>query len=321
MRLLPQFDVSYTILLELCFCLLTARRAHALIGGFVAGLLLLLNPATVLITSAWLLWLFVSRRVPWRAAARYSVLAATAASLCAAPWLVRNYRVFGAFAMRTNFGLTLYNSNNDCASPSLYEEAVTGCIQRTFPVDSESEATLIRGLGEVPYDRLRTDNSFRWILAHPRQFAHLTGARMVDFWFPDPRPDLYTCYAIWAITLLSIPGIVLAVRARQPIAAFVLCVWVIYPLLYYVVVSCDRYRYPILWTSLLPAGYALRTWLFRTSHELSAERAARHTQAGDEDEHRAQQEQDSFRRIALEHGGHHRVLKWRVLQLLQHGLT
>jgi len=23
------------------------------------------------------------------------------------------------------------------------------------------------------------------------------------------------------------------------------------------VVSCDRYRYPILWTSLLPAGYAV----------------------------------------------------------------
>jgi len=27
--------------------------------------------------------------------------------------------------------------------------------------------------------------------------------------------------------------------------------------MYYVVFSADRYRYPILWTSLLPAGYGL----------------------------------------------------------------
>jgi hypothetical protein len=29
--------------------------------------------------------------------------------------------------------------------------------------------------------------------------------------------------------------------------------------MFYIVVSCDRYRYPILWTSLLPAGY----WIAR----------------------------------------------------------
>jgi hypothetical protein len=170
---------------------------------------------------------------------------------------VRNYRIWGVFALRTSLGITLYSSNNDCAAPSLYQEAVSGCIQKTFPVDSESEARLLRNLGEVRYDRLRTADTMRWICSHPKRFAELTAGRIVDFWFPDPRPSLYTSYAIWAITLLSIPGMVLMLKRREAIAPLILCVWLIYPLLYYVVVSCDRYRYPILWTSLLPAGYAV----------------------------------------------------------------
>ncbi len=40
-------------------------------------------------------------------------------------------------------------------------------------------------------------------------------------------------------------------------AVSTVAVWSIYPLAYYVVASADRYRCPILWTSLVPAGYAL----------------------------------------------------------------
>lgn len=49
-------------------------------------------------------------------------------------------------------------------------------------------------------------------------------------------------------------------RHRQRIGYFIVAVWLIYPTMYYVMVSSDRYRYPILWTSLLPAGYFL-AWL------------------------------------------------------------
>jgi hypothetical protein len=226
-------------------------------AGVLGGLLLLQNPASAFVLGPWLIWLFVSHRVPWRSVVRYSAFAAVATALCIAPWIARNYRIWGVFALRTSLGITLYSSNNDCAAPSLYQEAVSGCIQKTFPVDSESEARLLRNLGEVRYDRLRTADTMRWICSHPKRFAELTAGRIVDFWFPDPRPSLYTSYAIWAITLLSIPGMVLMLKRREAIAPLILCVWLIYPLLYYVVVSCDRYRYPILWTSLLPAGYAV----------------------------------------------------------------
>jgi hypothetical protein len=264
MRLLPQWDVSDTIVGLLCFCLFTARNVRrgeggvwAMGAGVLGGLLLLQNPASAFVLGPWLIWLFVSHRVPRRSVVRYSAFAAVATALCIAPWIARNYRIWGVFALRTSLGITLYSSNNDCAAPSLYQEAVSGCIQKTFPVDSESEARLLRNLGEVRYDRLRTADTMRWICSHPKRFAELTAGRIVDFWFPDPRPSLYTSYAIWAITLLSIPGMVLMLKRREAIAPLILCVWLIYPLLYYVVVSCDRYRYPILWTSLLPAGYAV----------------------------------------------------------------
>ena len=55
-------------------------------------------------------------------------------------------------------------------------------------------------------------------------------------------------------------------RQREPVTKYVLFVSLIYPLMYYIVVSCDRYRYPILWASHLPAGYciaALFDWIGR----------------------------------------------------------
>jgi hypothetical protein len=78
---------------------------------------------------------------------------------------------------------------------------------------------------------------------------------MVEFWFPDAPGEAAYGFALG--TLLSIPGIILMAKRREPVTLYVLFVWLVYPLVYYIVVTCDRYRYPILWTSLLPAGYCI----------------------------------------------------------------
>lgn len=273
MRLMPPWDASFTILGQLCFCLLTAAgirrrgRGWAVGAGALGGVLLLTNPATAFVLAGWLIWLFVSERVPWRSAVAYASILALATALAVAPWIERNYRIWGAVTLRTSFGINLGSSNNDCAEPSFYEEMANGCFQQSLPSGNESAANLLRGLGEVRYDRLRRDDAMRWIFSHPRRFADLTAARVMYFWFPDPGFGAYGAYGIWAVTLLSIPGIVLSVRRREAISPLILSVWAIYPLMYYVVVSGDRYRYPILWTSLLPAGYGLSvlaaTWRAR----------------------------------------------------------
>jgi hypothetical protein len=95
----------------------------------------------------------------------------------------------------------------------------------------------------------------QWIRSHPQQFRDLTEARFFEFWFTDPGIAPRAAYVLWIITLLSIPGIIRMARERNAATLFILTVWLLYPIMFYVVVSCDRYRYPILWTSLLPAGY------------------------------------------------------------------
>jgi hypothetical protein len=255
MRLMPQWDTTFTVAGLLLFCLVTSRsQKNTLLAGVIAGALSLLNPVTVLICAAWVAFLLLSRRV---AVFRYAATLAAIVVLSNVPWLIRNYGIWHTLVLRTNFGMTLYSSNNDCADASLVKDGRNGCFQKTHPVASESEIGLLQTLGEVEYDHRRTHDAMAWIRTHQDRFRQLTLERTAQFWFPEPDQSPYTVYAIWAITLLSIPGIILMARRREAATLFLLVVWMVYPLTYYVVVACDRYRYPILWTSLLPAGYFL----------------------------------------------------------------
>jgi hypothetical protein len=266
MRLMPQWDLSLTIAGLLSFCLLARSAvmrggmALAIGAGLLGGLVLLANPATVSVVALWMVFLFVSYRPGWRQALRQTAAMSLVAVMCLAPWLARNYQTWHAIILRTSFGITLYSSNNDCASSSFVQERLSGCFQVMHPVDSVPEAEILRQMGEVRYDRLKQAQAIAWIRSHPARFAQLTAKRFVEFWFPDPNAHPFRCYVIWAITLLSLPGTLLMLRQQQRITFFILGVWLIYPPVYYVMVSVDRYRYPILWTSLLPAGYFL-AWL------------------------------------------------------------
>ncbi len=261
MRLLPQWDVSYTVLGLVLFLLLSsttvARTSRALLwaslAGLIAGFLTLANPTTVLVVMPWVLYLFWRRRVPFRNALRYGSVLVVVIGLCNLPWVNRNYAIWHEPVLRTNFGMTIYCSNNDCAQSSLFRNMANGCYQSTHPVLSEKESTLLKDLGELAYDRKRTADTFAWIRSHPNRFRQLTVSRVMEFWFPDG--DTGNLYAFWLSTILLVPGFIMMVRRREPVTAFVLFVSLVYPLMYYIVVSCDRYRYPILWASQLPAGY------------------------------------------------------------------
>ena len=261
MRLLPQWDVSYTVLGLVLFLLLSAatierpKRAPlwASLAGLIAGLLTLANPATGLVSIPWVLYLAWSRRVPLQLVLRYVSVLVAVIGLCNLPWVIRNYTIWREPVLRTNFGMTIYSSNNDCAQSSLFRNMANGCYQSTHPVLSEKESQLLKDLGELSYDRKRTADTFAWIRSHPSRFRQLTVSRAIEFWFPDGLDE--TLYAFWLSTILFVPGLVVMARRREPVTAFVLFISLVYPLMYYIVVSCDRYRYPILWASQLPAGY------------------------------------------------------------------
>lgn len=256
-RLLPQWDTTTTAAGLILFCLLAVHDLDrgSLRPGLLAGALTLLNPAVALIFGPWLLYLLVRRRHPHRL--RYFAVFIAIVGACNLPWIARNYRVFHAPVLRTNFGYTIYTSNNDCAQPSLYANTRNGCYQQTHPSASATENQLLATLGEVRYDRLRSADTLRWIGLHPRRFAILTATRIVEFWFPDPNISPRSAYAMWLATALSLPGLWLMIRRRNPALLYILTASLLYPLMFYIVVSSDRYRVPLLWTSLLPAGYFL----------------------------------------------------------------
>ena len=261
MRLLPQWDASFTVLGIVAFVLVSAAtigrprrlRLWASLAGLIAGLVTLANPATILVLIPWVLFLFWRQRVPVRHALGYGCVLLTVIGLCNLPWIVRNYSIWHQPLLRTNFGMTLYSSNNDCAQPSLLRSMANGCFESTHPSQSGKESQLLKDLGEPAYDRKRTADTFAWIRSHPDRFRQLTVSRAIEFWFPDGLNE--TVYAIWLSTILFIPGLILMAKRREPVAAFVLSVSLVYPLMYYIVISSERYRYPILWASQLPAGY------------------------------------------------------------------
>jgi len=286
MENIPGWDTNFTVAGLLMFCIFTSQFAcankrwtnSATFNGAIAGLLFLFNPSSLLVLLPWLAFLVWRSKERLHYALRYCATVVVVMSVFILGWGGRNYFELGSFVVRTNLGMTLYASNNDCAQSSMIRDLMNGCYQTHHPNSSSPEAEYLQRVGEVQYDKNRTSDAKAWIRAHPAMFLKLTARRILEFWFPPAEviPPEYTFsnnfgladydqrwmrqqhgvdYAIWIVTGLSIFGLALMVFRRQTVVVFALAVLVVYPLMYYLVVSDVRYRYPVLWLSLLPAGY------------------------------------------------------------------
>src|SRR5206468_2605490 len=162
------------------------------------------------------------RKEPVKQAAKYCCALLATLLLIALAWGLRNKHELGAMTQRTNLGMTLYVSQNDCAQASLDQEIRTGCYQARHPNHSAAEGRLLQSLGEVEYDRLRTANAMSWIAAHPDRFRSLTLQRFREFWFPTPEERAYMDYIVWLATALSLPGLILMALRRERSIWFVL---------------------------------------------------------------------------------------------------
>lgn len=257
--LMPTWDAMYTAAGLMLFCLFTswlaARGGNTIVEGALAGLagavLILTNVSASIVVLCWTLYL-AARLKPRRRIAPFCAAFALAVVVACVPWTVRNYRMFHQVVwIRDSLGIELYVSNNDCAESSQDANIATGCHARTHPTRSQDEALLLVRMGEVRYNQYRLATAIDWIRSRPRRFAALTGRRMAEFWLPPGSP------AVAAITWLSLAGFILMAIRKTPALAFIASVVALYPLIYYVVQSSPRYRYPIMWISLLGAGYAL----------------------------------------------------------------
>ncbi len=88
----------------------TGRTSDAIGSGACLGLLALADPILGLAGPA-ILWSIARRNGPWRAIRLVGVVGFTA-SICVAPWVVRNYRVHGEFVpIKSSFGYAFWQGN------------------------------------------------------------------------------------------------------------------------------------------------------------------------------------------------------------------
>jgi hypothetical protein len=258
--LLPIWDAMYTatgLMLFGLFSWWVVNRARSpWLAGGAAGLLgaalELMNPVVLPVLAGWVVLVAVKKYRALKPSGLFAAAFALALIAGCLPWVVRDYRCFHRLVfIRDNLGIELYDSNNDCAQHSMELNSLSGCAVNTHPIRSRAEAELLARMGEVDYNRMRLGTALAWIAAHRSRFLELTRGRIVDFWLPPHD------WAIRAITVLSLFGLLAMSRGAPAPSLFFAAVLAVYPLLYYVVESNVRYRYPILWISLLAAGYLL----------------------------------------------------------------
>ena len=264
---LPQWEAIWSAVGSMLFCLATARILRSArpfwmkgaVSGALCGILLLLNPALAIVSGAWMAFLWFCQRRPLGGWVVCSLTFLAAAALVCLPWTLRNQRQLGAlFFVRDNFGLELYTSNADCADATSDANGRNGChvlLQANF---NTREAALVRDMGEVNYNRSRLAIAKRWIHDHPARFRELTLLRLKEFWFPTPGEAALYAYSVWTITALSLAGLYFMARAHNRAALAIVVVLASYPVVYYFVQAAPRFRVPILWMSLLPAGLAMQ---------------------------------------------------------------
>lgn len=183
----------------------------------------------------------------WRAGRR-SLAGALLASLIflalITPWLVRNERVFGQpVFLRTNFGAELRMGNGPYAD---------GTWQYYLhPVHDLAEFRRYMQMGELAYVRARRDEAVAWIKANPGRFTVISFRKFIYYWYGVPR-DLRPAWLeplknslFAASSLLTLLGLLLALRQRRPHAWLFFWLLLLYPLVYYVVFPHARYRHPV----------------------------------------------------------------------------
>jgi hypothetical protein len=222
-------------------------------AAVVAGFAFLTQPVAALVYFPWAAW----QRQRW-------LLIGVPLLICA-PWLARTWAATGGPAwIRSNLGLEMYVSFNDCVPYGIRGSERVTCFPALHPNIQGAEAAKLRDLGEFRYNRARLGDALSWMAAHPTRTASLIGQRIWYYWFPsdagwegyvEQRKRFATLHLL---TVLSFVGLGLMWRRRMPHASL-MTLWIgLYPAIYYLEQFEGRYRYSGLWITYLLAAFAVQ---------------------------------------------------------------
>ena len=244
------WETSLTALLLSVAFLLTVEmegddRLTSWIGyGVLWGVIALTNPSTLSFlpfSGGWLAYQL------YRRGKRFMLPAFAGAILfwmTMMPWLVRNYEVFHKpVFVRDNVGVEIRCGNNPLAEGiwvAMYHPSQNPILYRQY-----------QEMGEATYAAEQARLARQWIAEHPKQFAIITFRKFVFYWNGLPRLskiqalEQFKNSLFLASSLLSIAGLVLAIRNRVHGVFLFASLLIFYPLVYYVSFPHPRYRHPI----------------------------------------------------------------------------
>lgn len=161
-----------------------------------------------------------------------------------APWVVRNYEVFGRFVfLRDDFGPQLRLGNGPYADGML--------MAYLQPNLNKLELEKFQRIGELAYADECKRLAFEWIRQHPARFAVISLKRFFYYWNGVPRatgslaPVDFRTSGFLATSVLALWGLARALRQKRPAAWLFAGLVAFYPAIYYFVYPHARYRHPI----------------------------------------------------------------------------
>jgi 4-amino-4-deoxy-L-arabinose transferase-like glycosyltransferase len=192
-------------------------------------------------SGLWIVFHHAKRRKGWVAGA---TLASLIFMACIAPWIARNYRVFGKFIfIRDNFGAELRIGNGPGADGTWQ--------QYLHPTQNLYQMRRYRELGELGYIATRKREALEFIRQDYGRFLFLCTKRFIYYWAGVPRLAEIAWLAPFknsvflASSVLAFWGLGRALRLKKPGAGLFFWLILLYPAVYYLVFPHPRYRHPI----------------------------------------------------------------------------
>jgi 4-amino-4-deoxy-L-arabinose transferase-like glycosyltransferase len=218
------------------------RRQWAGLGG-IWGLIALTNPAPLSVLPFCFGYAAYENRKAGKRWLPNLALACVVFGAMIAPWLVRNYVVFGQpVFLRSNYWFEFHMGNYHLSNGAGYSG--------THPTVNVRVLAQYKRLGEIQFIQHDKNEAFQFVKKYPGEFLTLTGQRALWFWngyslqFYGP-PEWWSAWEFWPLSATGLLGLIFALTRRPRGWFLFLAALMIYPIPYYLAYPSVKYRHAI----------------------------------------------------------------------------